>query len=69
VKPDGSFSDIVAANRFLDRGKETGHPQYTLTTTRATALTNFFTLSYQHYKAGNCATTTTTDGGVISDMQ
>jgi hypothetical protein len=66
INSDGSFKDIVPANRFLDRGKEIGHPAFTLTTARATALTNFFNLSYQHYKAGSCPTTAagTPDGGI-----
>jgi hypothetical protein len=62
---DGSFKDIIAANRFLDRGKEIGHPAFTLNAARATALTNFFNLSYTHYKAGNCpAAAGTPDGGI-----
>ena len=54
INPDGSFKDIVSADRFINRGKEPGHPAYTMATARATALKNFFTLSYTHYKAGNC---------------
>ncbi len=57
INTDGTFKDVEAANRFLDRGKEPGHPQYTLNTTRATALTTFFTSTYTKYKAGNCPTT------------
>jgi hypothetical protein len=54
VNPDGSFQDIVAANRFRDRGQETGHPAYTLTQARQTALTTYFQDTYTKYKAGNC---------------
>jgi len=54
LNADGTFKDIVEAARFLDRGKEPGHPQYTLATNRANALTQFFTLTYNKWKAGNC---------------
>jgi hypothetical protein len=54
VNPDGSFADIIPTNRFRDRGVEAGHPAYQLTDARTTALTNFFMLTYTHYKAGNC---------------
>jgi mono/diheme cytochrome c family protein len=67
VGPDGSFRDIVAANRFRDRGQETGHPAYTLSAARATALSDFFTRTYAHYKAGGCTAappTAPADGGV-----
>jgi hypothetical protein len=66
VNPDGSFADVVASNRFADRGKEAGHPAYTLTTARAKALTDFFNLTYTKYKAGNCTpppAPTAADGG------
>ncbi len=51
---DGSFKDIVPANRFRDRGQETGHPPYTLSTARQTALASFFQLTYARWKAGSC---------------
>lgn len=54
TNPDGTFLDIVPANRFRDRGSETGHPQYTLSDARLSALTNFFMLTYNKWKAGNC---------------
>jgi hypothetical protein len=57
VNPDGTFKDIVAADRFLNRGKEVGHVAYTLTTARQQALTTFFQDTYNRYKAGNCPTT------------
>jgi hypothetical protein len=55
VNPDGTFKDIIPANRFRDRGTETGHPGYILTNARQTALDTFFQQTYTHYKAGNCA--------------
>jgi mono/diheme cytochrome c family protein len=66
VAVDGTFTDIVATNRFKDRGTEPGHPSYTLTTARQTALTSFFTLTYNKWKAGNCvaAAPASTDGGM-----
>ncbi|MGZ4555762.1 MAG: hypothetical protein ACXVXZ_08450 [Mycobacteriaceae bacterium] len=51
---DGSFKDIVQANRIRDRGTAPGHPSYTLSATRDTALTTFFNSTYTKYKAGNC---------------
>ncbi|HZS37730.1 MAG TPA: hypothetical protein VFF06_12925, partial [Polyangia bacterium] len=55
VNVDGTFKDIVPADRFKDRGMETGHPAYTLNTARLTALTTFFTTVYGKWKAGTCA--------------
>jgi hypothetical protein len=54
VNADGSFADIVAANRFRDRGQEPGHPPYTLSSARQQALDSFFQDTYARYKAGNC---------------
>jgi mono/diheme cytochrome c family protein len=67
---DGSFADIVPAWRIRDRGQEAGHPAYTLTTARLTALTNMFNLTYTKYKAGNCTppAAAPSDMGPPSDM-
>jgi hypothetical protein len=54
VNPDGTFADIVAANRFLDRGQEPGHPAYKLSSNRTQALQDFFQATYASWKAGNC---------------
>jgi hypothetical protein len=67
VNADGSFKDITPTERIRDRGSEAGHPVYTLTTARQTALDTFFQQTYTHYKAGNCPTPQAApvpDGGV-----
>jgi hypothetical protein len=51
---DGSFKDIVQAYRIQNRGGTPGHPSYTLTATRSTALDTFFNSTYTKYKAGTC---------------
>lgn len=54
LNTDGTFRDIISANRFRDRGQETGHPSYNLTQTRQTALDTFFQTTYSKWKAGGC---------------
>lgn len=56
ANPDGTLKDIVPANRFSARGQEItlNHPPYTLASSNAQALTDFFNLTMTHYKAGNC---------------
>lgn len=55
VNQDGSFKDVVAANRFRDKGQEnSAHPNFTLTDARLQALNNFYSLTYQKYLAGGC---------------
>jgi hypothetical protein len=64
---DGTFQDITATERIRDRGTEAGHPVYVLTTTRQSALDNFFMMTYTHYKAGNCPAPSVAppiDGGI-----
>jgi hypothetical protein len=66
VDQHGMFQDIVATNRFRDRGTEAGHPQYNLTGARLSALQQFFTLTYNRWKAGGCSvpqSTSPPDGG------
>ncbi len=57
---DGTFQDIVPTNRFADKGGESGHPAYTLSSTRKTALQKFFQDTYSKWKAGACGSP---DGG------
>ena len=56
VNPDGTFKDLVPANRFRDKGQENDgtHPQYILSTTRQQAMDQFFQATYQKYSTGNC---------------
>ena len=66
VDATGNFLDIIATNRFRDRGMEAGHPQYILADARIQALSMFFTLTYNRWKAGGtggCAAMGPVDGG------
>lgn len=63
TNPDGSFKDVIASNRFIDRGLELGHPQFQMSGNRKTAISDFFTLTYTKYKAGSCSTSPP-DGGL-----
>lgn len=56
VNPDGSFKDLVPANRFIDKGSEGGqHPKFLMTPERALAIQAFFGTTYDKWKAGPCA--------------
>ena len=55
VNPDGSFKDLVPANRFIDKGSEgTTHPKFLMTPERQLAVKSFFDTTYAKWKAGPC---------------
>jgi mono/diheme cytochrome c family protein len=54
VRSDGSFNDLVPANRYRDKSLETTHPTYVLSEARETAMQSFFDLTYAKYKEGPC---------------
>lgn len=51
---DGSFKDIVPANRWRDKGKEKGHPEYTLEPQYVEYIDQWFQLTYDKWKSGTC---------------
>lgn len=62
VQADGTCSDVIEANRFWQRGAEPGHPQFNGTNIQ-TAENSFFKLTYARWKAGNCTSSSSPDGG------
>jgi hypothetical protein len=55
VSADGSFADLVPANRFVEKGGEGGlHPKYIMTPERQIAISLFFEATYDKWKSGGC---------------
>lgn len=50
VNPDGSFGDVVPANRFRDKRGDQGHPNYILGAARLQSLETFFDQTYLRYR-------------------